>query len=72
MVGAGSGSREIADDTMANAEIVGQRKLVRKNRKRRVTVSNGAEKVIRPVKNSAADCVRSLRPFLSASSLKVR
>lgn len=46
---------------MASAEGVGARRLVRKNRKRRVTVSDGTEKTLRPAKSIAADCVRSLR-----------
>lgn len=57
---------DISEGAMASAEGVGARMLVKKPRKRRVTVSNGAEKTVRPATSIAADCVCSPRLFLRA------
>lgn len=50
-------SADIVEAAVGSAEGVGARRLVRKNRKRRVTVSNGADKTLRPAKSIAADCI---------------
>ncbi|EIM91224.1 peptidase C14, partial [Stereum hirsutum FP-91666 SS1] len=51
------GPTDIMEATAASAEGVGARRLARKNGKRRVTVSDGAEKTLRPAKSIVADCI---------------
>lgn len=58
------GSREITDDSVDVDAVVGTRRLIRKKpRQRRVTVSKGEDKSVRPAKRSDADCVRCVLLF---------
>lgn len=57
------GVADATESAMASTEGVGARRLVQRPRKRRVTVSNEAEKTVRPLTSVAADCVRYLLYF---------